>query len=260
MTLHIVSILYNAMPWIVRHVETFNRLKIDWTWQISEGKASNTNCTRWCKPQRAGNSNDGTLDVLADLKTCSNISVVSKQLWDGKIEMVNSCVERIKTPGVLLQIDADECWTVAQLETISVMFDAHPDMQSAMFWCRYFFGPNIVMTSRNCYGNNPKQDWRRAWNFKPGMRFRTHEPPVLGGAEGAFLTHDQTETAGLVFDHYGYAFRRQVEYKEKFYGYAGAVAGWEKLQKNKAWPVRLSDFLPWVESKESIACRLGDKP
>ena len=51
-----------------------------------------------------------------------------------------------------------------------------------------------------------------------------------------------------MFDHYAYAFREQVEMKEQYYGYRGAVKQWERLQANQEWPVKeLRDFLPWVD-------------
>ena len=253
MKLHILTIVLNGMPWIAAQWTNLVKTDLDWHWHIVEGAAANTNCTSWCKrigPQR---SVDGTGEIIRHLRNNSRVSVYRKPMWDGKIEMVNAPLEHIKEESVLLQMDSDEIWTAPQLNDIVRLFswtDTH-----AYFWCRYFFGPDIVMTTRNCYGNNPAQDWKRAWRFKPGDRFEKHEPPILTG-ERLAINHHTTERAGLVFDHYGYAMEPQVRFKEDYYGYAGAVKGWQRLQDNDKWPVRLCDFLPWVKDETCLAERL----
>ena len=133
---------------------------------------------------------------------------------------------------------------------MAALFDSDRAKSHAMFWCRYWFGPHLVMNSRNCYANDPSQDWKRAWRFKPGDRFLTHEPPLLSSESKPFL-HHETNGVGLVFDHYGYKLRSQVEFKERFYGYIGAVGQWERLQSVKSGTVKLSDYLKWINPKIS---------
>lgn len=88
------------------------------------------------------------------------------------------------------------------------------------------------------------------------MRFISHEPPKLDGDFRSAFSHQETERAGLVFNHYAYATEQQVAFKSAYYGsesnrngfkYKDAVANWKRLQANTKWPVNdLKEFLPWV--------------
>jgi hypothetical protein len=94
------------------------------------------------------------------------------------------------------------------------------------------------------------------------MRWVAHEPPVLAEplADGRWravaqvnpILHEQTEAAGLVFQHYAYATREQVQFKEDYYGYRGAVARWEALQGAGEFPVMLRDYFPWVRDETQV--------
>lgn len=248
--IHFLTIVLDGMPFIEKHLAVFDQLKIPWEWHIVEGAASNTHCTKWCKPQTARLSKDGTTEYLDLISSHPKVHIYRKTLWDGKVEMVNDPLNAIKEECVLLEVDCDEFWTTEQLEAMVGLFAGDRTKTHAMFWCRYFFGPHLVMESRNCYANNPHQDWKRAWRFKPGDRFLSHEPPQLSSEKIAF-SHAETEAKGLVFDHHGYAIRKQVEYKEAFYGYKGAVQHWDKLQQMKTGQAKLSDYLPWVRPEQS---------
>ena len=66
------------------------------------------------------------------------------------------------------------------------------------------------------------------------------------------FTHSDTEAAGLIFSHYAYGLASQVQFKEDYYGYAGAVSRWRQLQKVDALPVRLSDYFGWVADETLV--------
>ena len=72
------------------------------------------------------------------------------------------------------------------------------------------------------------------------------------------LLQDQTEAAGLVFQHYAYASEEQVRFKQDYYGYGGSVDRWKALQQQTHWPVRVRDFFPWF-AYESNAERAGER-
>lgn len=246
MKLRVFTLALDAMPFITWHLPTFNRLNLDWHWYIAEGAAMNTHCTAWCKQQQPRLSRDGTTEYLHSIREHPRVTLLQRQSWDGKVEMCNACLEKIKDPCVLLQMDADEVWQHWQLERLANMREQYPHIVTARFYCRYFVGPNIVITSTNGYGNRPSE-WVRAWNFKPGMKFTKHEPPIMEGATAPVMNRDETKAAGLMFDHYAYAFEKQVAYKGQFYGYPNAVAHWRRLQAVKFFPVRdLKQYLPWV--------------
>jgi len=254
MTLHILTIVLDGMPFLPMQLATFNRLQCDWHWHIVEGPANNVNCTSWCKTQYPRISLDGSHEFINSLKNHPRCHVRWSNFWSGgKVEMCNAGIEHINAPGILLQVDADELWTADQIDDIVRLFHVFPKMDFAAFFCRYFVGTNIVTIGEDCYGNNPGE-WLRAWRFEPGMKFLKHEPPVLlpGLARGFknLWNRESTRREGLVFEHWAYAFESQLAYKEKFYGYSGAVAQWKQLQNHPGpWPVKLRDFLPWVDDR-----------
>ena len=82
------------------------------------------------------------------------------------------------------------------------------------------------------------------------MKFITHEPPNLAGNCGNAFHRLFTAQEKLIFDHFAWATREQVAFKEKFYNYPGALAQWERLQSNTHWPVKdLRAFLPWCNGQ-----------
>lgn len=257
MKLAIFTICLDAMPMITWHLPVFNTLgdlNVDWHWYIAEGAAMNVKDTAWCKPQSPRLSMDSTTAYLNAISRHPRITVLQRQSWNGKVEMCNACLEQIKAvePHVLLEVDADELWTADAIHKLTTCLSETPNYNCARFFCRFFVGPNIVSMHENSYGNNPGE-WLRAWIWAPGARFIKHEPPVLAGVNDGnehCLKREVTDGMGLRFEHYAYAFRQQVAYKEKFYGYTDAVKHWERLQANTTWPVkRLKDFLPWVDER-----------
>lgn len=235
------------MPFITWHLPVLNTLPFEWHWTVAEGAAMNMKCTSWCRPQKPRHSNDGTVAYLEEIARHKRVTVITRSSWDGKVAMCNACLANVVDPCVLLQMDADELWTADQLGTLLQFFEAYPGLNCARFYCQYFLGQNIVSTGQDSYGNNPGE-WLRAWRYTPGMRFERHEPPVMGGMKEISATREQTKECDLVFQHYAYAFLKQVEFKQEFYGYKDAVKHWLRLQQNTRWPVKLQEFLPWVDA------------
>jgi hypothetical protein len=252
MRLEIFTLALDAMPWIACHLPVFNALTVPWRWTIVHGVAANAHDTAWMQPQAPRLSTDGTTEFLAGLRSHPRITVLERPMWDGKRAMCNAALGAIEARGVrdalLLEVDADELWTATQLGTLATWFEHDPGVAAARFRCTYHVGLNIVTTTDDAYGCNPGE-WLRAWRWHSGMRFLTHEPPNLAGNQGRILTRDETAAGGLVFDHYAYALPSQVAYKERVYGYRDALRKWQRLQANTRWPVRLRDFLPWVDER-----------
>jgi hypothetical protein len=247
MKLYIFTIALDAMPQITWHLPAFNWLTIPWHWYIVEGAAMNEADTGWCKPQMARLSKDGTTEYLNSLRGHPCVTVVQKQRWHGKTEQCNACLKNIKEPCVLMQIDCDELWSSEQLNRVVQLFEENPQVAQARFYCRYFVGPNLVVTSDNTYGNH-NGEWLRAWRFSPGDFFLRHEPPTLQQQfHGDTVDRSETRSFGMVFDHYAYVFESQVAYKEKFYGYTDAVHRWKRLQQNAVWPADLNQFFNWAK-------------
>lgn len=254
MKLCIFTIVLDGFPFLPMQLNVLNQLTCDWQWTIIEGAAANVNCTSWCKKQAPRFSEDGSHQFIMSLWNHPRIRVIGNRFWSGgKVEMCNAALGSIKEPCALLQMDADELWTPDRLDCLPRIFDDERIL-AARFVCRYLMGPNLVTQGINCYGNNAGE-WLRLWKYAPGMRFRTHEPPVLVGRNGdptsnhRIKERHETAAMGLRFDHWAYVFESQVAYKESFYGYANATEHWRSLQKYTGpFPVQLKRFLPWVDS------------
>lgn len=248
MKLYILTLALDAMPFLPMQLAVFNRLRVPWSWRIVEGVADNVRDTSWCAKIQPRLSIDGTTEFLNSLRSHPRVRVYQQGLWDGKVSMCNRALRDITEPCVLMQIDADEIWTAFQLDCICEVFEESATFGCAQFRCRYFVGPNIITTTDGAYGNK-EGEWVRAWRFKPGMMFKKHEPPLLP-FQGNVFSRYSMEGMGLVFDHYAYAYDHQVQFKEQYYNYPNAVNQWRRLQKHQGpWPVRLKDFLPWVDGK-----------
>jgi hypothetical protein len=61
-----------------------------------------------------------------------------------------------------------------------------------------------------------------------------------------------TSQKGWIFDHYAYALEKQLEFKENYYGYTGAVNNWKRLQNETVFPVNLRNYFPWVNDHSQV--------
>lgn len=247
--LNIFTIALDAIPFIRHHLGEFQKLTIPWRWAIVEGVAEPAGCTSWCKPMEPRLSIDGTTEYLESISS-QNVRVFQSKSWPGKLAMVNQALAAFDQEGVLMQIDADEIWKAWQLEAIYRQFQSFPHIGAMQFYCRYYVGPNLVTVGDDCYGNQANE-WERAWRYTPGKQFQSHEPPQFPHGLVIVTKHD-TQRSGLIFDHLAYVSEKQVRFKEKYYGYKGAVDAWKKLQKHAEFPAKLQDFLPWVDATVSV--------
>lgn len=274
--IHFFTIVLNGQPFISQHIQVFKELPFQWHWHIIEGVAELKHDTAWSvqfggritsELHRNGLSNDGTTEYIDELvkQFPENVTVYRKAggaFWDGKLEMVNAPLANISEQCLLWQIDADELWTKEQICTARQMFIDNSERTAAYYFCWFFVGANLVITTRDTYGNNTNYEWLRTWRFKPGCRWRSHEPPQLcrQNEDGRWvdlakispLRHSETEAKGLVFRHYAYVSEKQMRFKELYYGYEGAVEKWNSLQKQAKFPVLLREYFPWVKDQAQV--------
>jgi predicted O-linked N-acetylglucosamine transferase (SPINDLY family)/predicted O-methyltransferase YrrM len=273
---HFFTIVLNGQPFIQYHIEVFKQLPFKWHWHIIEGVADLKHDTGWSiqlggsisdKIHKNGRSHDGTTEYINELAQLypDNITIYRKPesiFWDGKREMVNAPLKNIKEECLLWQVDVDELWTLEQICTAREMFISNPDKTAAFYWCWYFVGEKLIISTRNCYAQNPQQEWLRTWRFKPGYIWEAHEPPVLVEplADGQYkniaatnpFSHQETEQHDLVFQHFAYVTQEQLSFKEKYYGYRNAVSQWLSLQKNTKFPTLLREYFPWVQDATQV--------
>ncbi|BAZ41960.1 group 1 glycosyl transferase [Calothrix sp. NIES-4101] len=276
LSINFFTIVLNGKPFINYHIDIFKQLPFKWHWHIVEGVAELKHDTAWSAKlggcvsddiHHKGRSFDGTSEYLDELaqEYPKNITIYRQPegiFWDGKREMVNAPLANIQEECLLWQIDVDEFWTVEQICTARQIFINNPDKTAAFYWCSYFVGDNLVISTRNCYTQNPQQEWLRTWRFKPGSFWAAHEPPVLVesltdgnlkniAAENPFL-HNETEAVGLVFQHFAYVTLEQLKFKEQYYGYSNAVSEWEALQQQTKFPIFLRDYFSWVGDSTQV--------
>lgn len=277
MKVNFFTLVRNGMPFIRHHLKIFKNLSSysPWHWHIVEGVAALSHDTAW-SIQSGGKvpdealkntlSTDGTTEYLDEVKRDypDLITIYRKpmgQLWDGKLEMVQAPLANIHNECLLWQIDVDEFWTAEQIESVAKEFQRNPLKTAAWYWCNFYVGPKAVVYTRNCYSQNPKQEWLRTWKFKLGDRWDAHEPPTLSrilpdgtktdvGKINPML-HHETELLGAVFEHHAYVRESQVAFKEKYYGYVGAVKSWRHLQQDIGilGDVPLGQYFPWVDER-----------
>ncbi|NWF75121.1 MAG: class I SAM-dependent methyltransferase, partial [Nitrospirae bacterium] len=272
---HFLTIVLNGERFIRHHIEVFKQLPFKWHWHIIEGVADLKHDTAWSlqfgaritdEIHKNGLSNDGTTEYLDDLKKQypDNITIYRKEggkFWDGKLEMVNAPLKNINEECLLWQIDADELWTVEQICAAQFMFLQNPEKTAAFYFCHYFVGEDLVITTRDTYGNHTNYEWIRTWRYKPGDKWIAHEPPKLcRKIENDWIDiasinpfrHGETEERGMIFQHYAYAIEKQLAFKEFYFGYKGATSVWKQLQKVNKFPVYLRDYFPWVKDTAQV--------
>ncbi|GCL34209.1 glycosyl transferase group 1 [Planktothrix agardhii CCAP 1459/11A] len=276
LSVHFFTIVLNGEPFIRYHIDVLSKLSFKWHWHIIEGVADLKHDTSWSLQLGGkltdqfhdhGRSKDGTSQYLDQLakEYPENITIYRQPkdiFWDGKREMVNAPLSNIQEECLLWQIDVDELWTVEQIYTTRQMFITHPEKTAAFYWCWYFVGENLLISTRNCYAENPQQDWLRTWRFKPGMVWAAHEPPILVetlpdsqqqnvASINPFL-HHETEQQGLVFQHFAYVMPEQLQFKEEYYGYQNALTQWQNLQSATQFPVFLREYFAWVQDQTQV--------
>lgn len=246
MTLNIFTIVLDGMPTIPSIFTSLNALNVDWKWTICEGVAANVNDTSWCQKIEPRLSKDGTTEFLDSISNHPRITILKRELWEhGKTQQCNAALETFNSSGILMQMDCDEIWRTDSLERVIALFRDNPTANIVQFYCRYFLGPNIISVKPNTYGNN-SYEWFRAWRFEPGDRFISHEPPILQmpGRQNICISRD---AHNITFDHYAYAYEKQLQFKEEYYGYANAVNEWKQLQQQSSFPIKLKDHLKWIQ-------------
>lgn len=279
---HFLTIVLNGEPFVRYHIDILRQLPFSWHWHIVEGVAELRHDTAWALDfggvipdcfHSNGLSNDGTSQYLDRLQALfpENITVYRPpdgQFWDGKKAMVNAPLPSIKEDCLLWQLDADEFWTLEQLQRGRQLFLENPARSAAWYYCHFFVGPDLLVVDDASSSHRLNANWLRTWRFSPGCRWDAHEPPLLVrplsdgntadlGCLRPFLC-DETARAGLVFQHKAYVLPSQLRFKELYYGYRGATANWLMLQKQSKMPVKLKEYFPWpFIGEDTLANRSG---
>jgi hypothetical protein len=227
-------------------------------WVFVEGATKSMNCTSWCGDMPStyhnsdGTSVDGTTEFLSSLAKHSNgkiIHIKPNGLWQGKVEMFNTALSHLNEPCYLWEIDSDEYWTKSQMNLAEHLVE-NTKADTAAFACDYLLSDDIIV--RGEWGESPGHGYRRLWKYQPGMKFLSHEPPVLSGCTRILPPRFTPK-----FLHKSYYFEKDVLFKSKWYGkHEQVYDNWKKIVTGEILlPVSVSALfgrndLPkdWMES------------
>ena len=179
---HFFTIVLNGKPFIEYHINVFKQLPFKWRWHIIEGVADLKNDTAWSLKNGArispelhnnGLSNDGTSEYLDNIQKQfpDNITIYRKgngNFWNGKLEMVNAPIKNINEECILWEVDSDELWTTEQFTQGRQLYLNNPNKTASFYFCFFFVGEKLFITSTDTYGNHTKFEWLRSWRFLPG--------------------------------------------------------------------------------------------
>ena len=282
-----VTIVLNGADFLGHHYSVFeeaaSRLGVDFEWHVVEGIAEGRADAR--NPystaplggvfgsDSANLSIDGTSKFLDMMSRKHHNVKVHRKLdspFRDKIEQINAALPHLPE-SILMQVDADELWSAEAIVKAYQRLASEEEQNCMLFDCHFFVGPGRVV--RGGWGHGATE-WLRAWKFQPGSFFLSHAPPVLvrPGEGGALepinncVSKEETRSLGIGFSHFAYLLESQVQFKEAFYGYDGAVTGWKALQEAQL-PVKANEHLPWLRKEarnyeprfeESFVTHVGD--
>ena len=276
----VLTLVLNGMPFLHHHLFTLKRLSseynIDWEWHVVEGVATKrANRHRPYSTQKipnrfynesTGMSIDGTTEFLdqAQSQFPNQIFLHRRNQWNDKLEMSNEGISTIRTPCILIQIDADELWSIEQLSRAAQLPENIP---CAYVDCHFFVSPEIVTIHKgpHMYSHDDELEWLRLWRYEPGMIWLSHAPPMLSRwtsdgwetlSNNKCANHDMSNKLRIGFTHYAYVMAHQVSFKQHFYGYYGALEKWNLL-RSQSPPVDISLYFSWVNSEKGVT---GHRP
>lgn len=266
MRLRIFTNAYNAMPFIPAQYEWLKTLKCDWSWAIAEGCAKPMHCSAWRTHLPPGPSKDGTVECLDEIAASDQrVKVEHRPEWDGIVSMSNACLPDYSC--LLMQMSSDEVWKPSAIDAAIRLFEDHPRKTAASVFCNLYLGPEVMVQAGSVFGNENETNFRVLWNYLPGQRFFSYEPPVLSGRHDSF-TRDETWAKGIYFDHLYCFDEKQVRQKEEYYapshvGFAhmhhGITERWKALQLRQHFPSAINDVFPWAPP-QTMAVKVAKHP
>jgi len=203
-------------------------------WIVVEGNSLPYGSTKWCNMVSVpASSQDGTIEFMEEFaKSHKNVHFYSRGAYfNSKDSQVNHCIEilrKITTSCYLWEVDADEHWQLKDIERAEEMASRVTE-NGFSFQFNHLLGPGIMATG----------DWgsgylNRLWKWN-GELFKSHEPAMLRGQRRTMPLD------GVKFDHYSYYFKKDIEFKSKYYpGCENIVKNWDNIQQPNTYPMPIS--------------------
>lgn len=229
--IHIITIVFEGVEFLVAQLAAYNQLTIPWHWHIVPG------CNGRHLPIPA-RSQDGTDSLVFDLGRHCNVTAWPPGTYSRKCEQDAKALADVPDNAILLYADADELWTPQALMRCVDAF-ASCDADIGVVGFRHFVRPDIYLT-----GDFMQQHRffrrRNAELFKPT---ETDDPPSF------FTNYGEGSTVRLFdtpqYDHYGFMRPAQVYFKERRSQLAHHhVINWKALDQVQAFPADVSAIFP----------------
>jgi hypothetical protein len=222
------TIIYNGKHHLLHKEFTERMVSMFDKWVIVEGFSRNGGSTAWCTSIRPlSQSTDGTIELCQSLQSDKVIFATSQTGWSSKDEQVNKAIELLQgsEPGWLWQVDADEHWTIEDLEGAETMLQKDIKLAGGFqfyhYLCKDVDGRQLV--GKGAWGDNIHT---RLWWWQ-GQKFISHEPPKMVGQDGVRLLPQK-------YHHYAYYFEQDVIFKSKYYrGYRQVLHNWQQLRRRR---------------------------
>jgi len=222
------TIIYNGKHHLLHKEFAERMVSMFDKWVIIEGFSRNGGSTGWCTSIRPpSQSTDGTIELCQSLQSDKVIFASSHTGWSSKDEQVNKAIELLKgsESGWLWQVDADEHWTIEDLEGAESMLEKDIKLAGGFqfyhYLCKDVDGRQLV--GKGAWGDNIHT---RLWWWQ-GQKFISHEPPKMVGQDGVRLLPQK-------YHHYAYYFEQDVIFKSKYYrGYRQVLHNWQQLRRRR---------------------------
>jgi ADP-heptose:LPS heptosyltransferase len=272
---HFFSLAFGGLPFLRHHLPVFSQLPFPWHWHVVAGLAESehANLSKYLSGERTAGelrqlalAKDGATAYLARLagQHPDRLTIYSSPAgssWADRQQMLNAPLTGIHEECLLWRVEPEELWSVEQLIRAHELFLAYPDKTAAFYYCHFFVGPKLVVTTRNTYGNAGDREWIRTWRYSPGCQWTADEPPRLcRRAQGKLLDvaamsplwQAETEAHNLVFQRFAWTTESQAACQQALGGHAKAVPSWRRLQATRRFPVVLRDYFPWVHDQARV--------
>lgn len=179
-----------------------------------------------------GSSNDGTLEVLEDMKLNEDpenkIIVIKKNngFWKDKDEQSQAYAKRA-TGDYLWQIDIDEFYKDEDIVKVKNLLCSSTSIDSISFRQITFWGAikywcnSVYLTSVNA------SEYHRLFKWGAGYKYVAHRPPTVVDSNGInlreknWLKADVMEKMNVNLYHYSLLFPKQVKDKCMYYSTPG---------------------------------------
>ena len=187
-----------------------------------------------------GHSRDSTLESLHDFKANEDpndkLQIVTRDgFWSEKDEMSQAYAERA-TGDYLWQVDVDEFYQPADMETVLEMLEADPSITAVSFDTITFWGAPCYYVD-SWYLRRGAAEYHRLFKWGTGYRYVTHRPPTVvdkdgrDQREGRWVRGAELQKRGMRMVHYSLLLPKQVLEKCEYY----SRAEWAQRQHALDW-------------------------